>query len=563
MSVIETTAGPPPVEEREIVVALHGASKRYGPIQALEGVDLELRAGEVHCLAGENGAGKSTLIKILTGAVQRDAGSYEIGGTDVGSPSPVQARDAGVGVVYQELSLLPDLSVGENLLMGRLPARRGITRPAELRRPAREMLERVGLEWLDPRTAVEETSLATRQLVEIAKVLGAVAAGDHLRRADHGPVGVRDQGAARPHPPAARRGPRDHVRVAPPRGDVRDRRPRHGAARREARRLEADGRVRPRLADRVDGRPQDREALPPRRARDRRAAADARRAPAGRRRDADRPDRPRGRDRRHRRAARLGPHGAAARDLRRRPRRRRAHRGRRRARARPAARARRCAPASGCSPRTARSSACCSSCRSARTRRSPTSPRSRASGRPTAGASAGWSTGCSAASSCAPARGSSRVVALRRQPAEGAARPVAGHARPKVLLFDEPTKGVDVGAKAEIYTVLGDLAAQGLGVVVVSSDLPEVLGLARPRRRHARGRRRRGAPGARSHRRGRPQARQPRRLTTGDRTMSTSRFQRRPVVEGAPQAAATTGSAPSACSASATSSAATPAASSS
>ena len=172
MSVVETHAPARPVKERELVVALTGASKRYGPIQALEGVDLELRAGEVHCLAGENGAGKSTLIKILTGAVQRDSGSYEIGGRDVGSPSPVQARDAGVGVVYQELSLLPDLTVGENLLMGRLPARRGITRPAELRRMAREMLERVGLEWLDPKTAVAETSLATRQLVEIAKVLG-------------------------------------------------------------------------------------------------------------------------------------------------------------------------------------------------------------------------------------------------------------------------------------------------------------------------------------------------------------------------------------------------------
>src|SRR6185312_9615808 len=87
--------------------------------------------------------------------------------------SPVQARNAGVGVVYQELSLLPDLSVGENLMMGRLPARRGITRPGELRKAAKAMLERVGLEWLDQRTPVEETSLAVRQLVEIAKVLGA------------------------------------------------------------------------------------------------------------------------------------------------------------------------------------------------------------------------------------------------------------------------------------------------------------------------------------------------------------------------------------------------------
>ena len=161
------------VTDREVVVSLSGVSKRYGPIQALAEVALELRAGEVHCLAGENGAGKSTLIKILTGAIQRDEGTYEIEGRDMGNPSPVQARNAGVGVVYQELSLLPDLSVGENLMMGRLPARRGITRPGELRKTARAMLERVGLEWLDPKTLVAETSLAVRQLVEIAKVLGA------------------------------------------------------------------------------------------------------------------------------------------------------------------------------------------------------------------------------------------------------------------------------------------------------------------------------------------------------------------------------------------------------
>jgi rhamnose transport system ATP-binding protein len=162
-----------PAAEGEVVVSLKGVSKRYGPIQALDDVALELRAGEVHCLAGENGAGKSTLIKILTGAIQRDEGTYEIEGRDMGDPSPVQARNAGVGVVYQELSLLPDLSVGENLMMGRLPARRGITRPGELKKAAKAMLERVGLDWLDPKTPVEETSLAVRQLVEIAKVLGA------------------------------------------------------------------------------------------------------------------------------------------------------------------------------------------------------------------------------------------------------------------------------------------------------------------------------------------------------------------------------------------------------
>jgi rhamnose transport system ATP-binding protein len=161
------------VPETEPVVSLRGASKAYGPIQALDDVTLELRAGEVMCLAGENGAGKSTLIKILTGAIRRDSGEYVVEGRDLGTPSPSEARDAGIGVVYQELSLLPDLSVEENLLMGQLPARRGITRPAELRRRAAAMLERVGLDWLDPGAEVGTLSLAVQQLVEIAKVLGA------------------------------------------------------------------------------------------------------------------------------------------------------------------------------------------------------------------------------------------------------------------------------------------------------------------------------------------------------------------------------------------------------
>jgi rhamnose transport system ATP-binding protein len=169
----QPTAAPGPARAPGApVVSLAGVSKAYGPNQALADVSLELHRGEVHCVAGENGAGKSTLIKILTGAVRRDSGDYRIDGRDMGHPTPAQARDAGIGVVYQELSLLPDLSVGENLLMGRLPAQRGITRPGELRSRARAMLERVDLDWLDPETPVADLSLAVRQLVEIAKVLG-------------------------------------------------------------------------------------------------------------------------------------------------------------------------------------------------------------------------------------------------------------------------------------------------------------------------------------------------------------------------------------------------------
>jgi ABC-type sugar transport system ATPase subunit len=154
------------------VIRLANVSKAFGPVQALEGVHLDLYAGEVHCLAGENGAGKSTLIKVLTGAHARDTGEYLVDGQEIGNPTPAQARAHGVGVVYQELSLLPDLSVAENLLMGRLPAHRGITRPGELRRQARSMLARVGLTDLDPNAEVASLSLANRQLVEIAKVLG-------------------------------------------------------------------------------------------------------------------------------------------------------------------------------------------------------------------------------------------------------------------------------------------------------------------------------------------------------------------------------------------------------
>jgi ABC-type sugar transport system ATPase subunit len=156
----------------EPIVSLRGATKAYGPNKALTGVDIDLRPGEVMCLAGENGAGKSTLIKILTGAIRRDSGEYKVSGADIGDPSPADAREHGIGVVYQELSLLPDLSIGENLMMSRLPSRRGITRPGELRRQAREMLGRVELSDLDPDTQIADLPLAHRQLVEIAKVLG-------------------------------------------------------------------------------------------------------------------------------------------------------------------------------------------------------------------------------------------------------------------------------------------------------------------------------------------------------------------------------------------------------
>ena len=157
------------------LVQLSHVSKSFGPVQVLKDVSLEMIPGEVLCLAGENGAGKSTLIKILTGAISRDSGEYHIDGEDVGSPSPAQARELGVGVVYQELSLLPEVSVEENLLMGRLPAKGGIVNRRELRTRAMKMLERVGLSTVDPGALISDLPVATRQMVEIAKVMGADA----------------------------------------------------------------------------------------------------------------------------------------------------------------------------------------------------------------------------------------------------------------------------------------------------------------------------------------------------------------------------------------------------
>ncbi|MEV4163818.1 sugar ABC transporter ATP-binding protein [Nonomuraea dietziae] len=157
----------------QAVVELQGVSKAFGPVQALSDVSLSLVPGQVNCLAGENGAGKSTLIRVLTGALRRDSGSYEIEGHPVTAPTPASVRAAGVQAVYQELSLLPHLSVAENLFMGRLPSRTGIIARNRLRTRARQALDEVGLTDLSPDAIVERLPAATRQLVEIAKVLTA------------------------------------------------------------------------------------------------------------------------------------------------------------------------------------------------------------------------------------------------------------------------------------------------------------------------------------------------------------------------------------------------------
>ncbi|MFC5748218.1 sugar ABC transporter ATP-binding protein [Actinomadura rugatobispora] len=148
-----------------------GLVKRFPGVTALDGAGLVCRPGRVHALLGENGAGKSTLVRILTGDHPPDEGELLIGGKPVRLEDPRQALAHGVTAVYQELTVLPDLSVLDNVMLGQEIARRGLLDRGRQRATARAALERVGLGGLDPRTRAGTLSAATRQLVEIARAL--------------------------------------------------------------------------------------------------------------------------------------------------------------------------------------------------------------------------------------------------------------------------------------------------------------------------------------------------------------------------------------------------------
>jgi ribose transport system ATP-binding protein len=152
---------------------LKGITKSYGGVSALQDASLVCEAGEVHGLIGENGAGKSTLVKILAGAVDRDAGTITLGGHELVGGGSRASMAAGIGAVFQELSLMPDLTVAQNIFFGREPldALRGTT-ARRLRLDAYRLFDRLGVEVADPDRPVRELPLAQRQMVEIAKVLG-------------------------------------------------------------------------------------------------------------------------------------------------------------------------------------------------------------------------------------------------------------------------------------------------------------------------------------------------------------------------------------------------------
>lgn len=152
------------------LLEMRGIAKSFPGVRALRGVDLSARAGEVLALVGENGAGKSTLIKVLAGAHRPDAGTIWIDGHQAHIRRPVDAQRLGVAVIYQEFNLVPALSARANLFLGQEPSRIGFVRRQEELRRARDLFARLGVE-LDPEAPCRRLSVAQQQVVEIAKAL--------------------------------------------------------------------------------------------------------------------------------------------------------------------------------------------------------------------------------------------------------------------------------------------------------------------------------------------------------------------------------------------------------
>jgi ABC-type sugar transport system ATPase subunit len=153
-----------------VTLRMRGIAKAFPGVQALAGVDLDVSGGDVHVLLGENGAGKSTLMKILSGALQADAGVIELGGVPTALTSPRVARDAGIAIIHQELALVPEMTVAENIWLGRAPTRFGMLDHGPMVRRASELLSQLGAA-VDPNELVGALGIAQQQLVEIARAL--------------------------------------------------------------------------------------------------------------------------------------------------------------------------------------------------------------------------------------------------------------------------------------------------------------------------------------------------------------------------------------------------------
>lgn len=159
-------------EKRKPIFEMRNITKRFPGVTALDDVTFEVYAGEVHALVGENGAGKSTLMKILAGAYQADEGTILLDGKKVSFMHPREAQEKGISIIYQEFNLLPDRTVAQNIFVGREPVRFGLVDQNEMNRRTAELLRQLGVENLfTPTSMVRDLSVAEQQLVEIAKAL--------------------------------------------------------------------------------------------------------------------------------------------------------------------------------------------------------------------------------------------------------------------------------------------------------------------------------------------------------------------------------------------------------
>ncbi|MET9686553.1 sugar ABC transporter ATP-binding protein [Streptomyces coeruleorubidus] len=153
------------------VLEMTGIVKEFPGVRALSGIDFRLFPGEIHALMGENGAGKSTLIKVLTGVYSLDGGTITLDGESVRFGSPLQAQQAGISTVYQEVNLCPNLSVAENIFIGREPTRAGRIQWKRMRKEAAELVDRLGLD-IDVAAPLSSYPLAVQQLVAIVRSVG-------------------------------------------------------------------------------------------------------------------------------------------------------------------------------------------------------------------------------------------------------------------------------------------------------------------------------------------------------------------------------------------------------
>ena len=205
------------------MLELRDVSKSFGPVVALRSGSLRVEAGSIHALVGENGAGKSTLVKVVAGVLPpRRAATSCSAASPVDFGSTAESKDAGIAVIYQEPTLFPDLSVTENIFMGRMPlgARTAASTRPRMHREATALFQRLGVH-IDPRRPALGLSIADQQIIEIAKAISLDARLLDHGRAHRGAERQRGRPALRRRPQPARRGPRPGLHLPPLRRGLR------------------------------------------------------------------------------------------------------------------------------------------------------------------------------------------------------------------------------------------------------------------------------------------------------------------------------------------------------